>query len=105
MPYTATDYKHIVLNEHQVPILEGSTMKVIEIVMAQRAYGWTPEEIHINHRNLSMSQIYGALSYYWDHKPELDASIDADLQAAKTMQAEAGESPFVARLKAQGLLA
>ena len=39
-----------------------------------------------------------------DHKPELDATIDADLQAAKAMQAEAGESPFVARLKAQGLL-
>jgi uncharacterized protein (DUF433 family) len=104
MLYTATDYKHIVLNEHQVPILEGSTMKVIEIVMAQRAYGWTPEEIHINHRNLSMGQIYGALSYYWDHKPELDAAIDADLHAAKAMQAEVGESPFVVRLKAQGLL-
>jgi hypothetical protein len=50
MPYTSTDYKHVVLNEHQVPILEGSTMKVSKIVMAQRAYGWTLEEIHINHR-------------------------------------------------------
>lgn len=79
-------------------------MKVIEIAMAQRAYGWTPEEIHINHRHLTMSQIYGALSYYWDHKAELDAAIDADRQAAETMRREAGESPFVVRLKTQGLL-
>ncbi|ASC69878.1 hypothetical protein XM38_008080 [Halomicronema hongdechloris C2206] len=43
MPQTATDYKHIVLDENQVPLIEGSTLKVIEIVMAQRAYGWTPE--------------------------------------------------------------
>jgi uncharacterized protein (DUF433 family) len=30
--------------------------------MAQIAYGWTPEEIHINHRDLSMSQIHSALA-------------------------------------------
>ncbi|ASC69880.1 hypothetical protein XM38_008100 [Halomicronema hongdechloris C2206] len=51
-----------------------------------------------------MSQIYGALSYYWDHKADLDAAIEADLQEAEAMRLEAGESPFVARLKAQGLL-
>ncbi len=48
-------------------------MKVVEIVEAQRAYGWCPEEIHLQHRYLSTSQIHAALTYYWDHQPELDA--------------------------------
>ncbi len=104
MTLTATAYKHIVLNERNVPIVAGSTMKVVEIVMAQMAYGWTPEEIHINHPYLSMSQIHAALSYYWDHKPELDADIQRREEYVKQAEQEAGESPFVARLKAQGIL-
>lgn len=104
MTLTATEYKHIQLNENNVPIVAGSTMKVVEIVMAQMAYGWTPEEIHINHRYLSMSQILSALAYYWDHKAEIDQAIEEDLQFVEKMRQEAGESPFVARLKAQGIL-
>jgi uncharacterized protein (DUF433 family) len=64
---TPTEYPHIVLNADNIPLVAGTTLKVVEIVMAQRAYGWTPEEFQINHRNLSMSQIYSALAYYW-HK-------------------------------------
>ncbi len=104
MSLTATEYKHIQLDENKVPIVAGSTMKVIEIVMAQMAYGWTPEEIHINHRYLSMSQILSALAYYWDHKAELDADIQRREEYVKKAEQEAGESPFVARLKAQGIL-
>ncbi len=51
--------------------------------MAQIAYGWTPEEIHINHRDLSMSQIHSALAYYWEHREELDQAIQADLEFAQ----------------------
>lgn len=104
MAFIATEFKHIVLDDRKVPFIEGTTMKVIEVVMAQRAYGWTPEEIHINHRYLSMSQIYAALAYYWENKSELDRAILEDLQLAERMRQEAGESPFVARLKAQGIL-
>lgn len=53
-----TQYPHIVVTPQNVPVIEGTTMKVIEVVLAQRSYGWTAEEIQINHRYLSMSQIY-----------------------------------------------
>ncbi|UBF26328.1 DUF433 domain-containing protein [Kovacikia minuta CCNUW1] len=104
MAPTATEYKHIQLDDRNRPIIAGTTMKVIEVVMAQQAYGWTPEEIHINHRYLSMSQIHSALAYYWDYKSEIDAAIQEDFQCAEKLRLEAGESPFVARLKAQGIL-
>jgi len=104
MVATQTEYKHILLDEQARPIIEGTTMKVIEVVMAQIAHGWTPEETKINHRYLSMSQIHAALAYYWDHKTDLDAAIAADYQDAEAIRQSTGESPFVSRLKAQGIL-
>ncbi|MEM1369542.1 MAG: DUF433 domain-containing protein [Cyanobacteria bacterium P01_H01_bin.15] len=101
---TPTEYPHIGLTQEQVPLIEGTTLKVVELVMAQRAYGWTPEEMQINHRNLSMGQIYAALAYYWDHRSTLDADIQHREHYVKQLEQENQDSPFVSRLKAQGLL-
>lgn len=101
---TPTEYPHIVLTQEQVPVIEGTTLKVVELVMAQRAHGWTPEEIQINHRNVSMSQIYAALAYYWDHHSTLDADIQRRENYVKQLEQENQDSPFVSRLKSQGLL-
>ena len=46
MNYLAPDYKHIQLDENQVPIIEGSTMKVVELITSHLTYGWSPEELH-----------------------------------------------------------
>lgn len=101
---TPTEYPHIVLTQDQVALIEGTTLKVVELVMAQRAYGWTPEEIQINHRYLSMSQIYAALAYYWDHRSTLEADIQRRENYVKQFEQQDQDSPFVSRLKAQGLL-
>jgi len=58
MTLTKTEHKYVELDERNVPIIAGTTMKVVELVMAHRAYGWSPEEIHLNHRYLTMSQIH-----------------------------------------------
>jgi hypothetical protein len=46
MTSIATAYKHIHLDDLQIPIVAGNTMKVVELLIAQKAYGWSPEEIH-----------------------------------------------------------
>lgn len=104
MTHIATEYTHIQLNDKNVPIIAGTTLKVVEMITAQQAYGWSPEEIHFQHPYLSMSQIHSALAYYWDHKSELDADIEARFQYAETLRQQAGESPFVQRMKAEGRL-
>ena len=101
---TPTEYPHIGLNQNNVPIILGTTLKVVELVMAQRAYGWTPEELQINHRHLSMGQIYAALAYYWDHRDRLDEDIQRRDTYVADLEQQAQDSPFVARLRAQGLL-
>ena len=104
MTLTKTEYKYVELNQDNVPIIAGTTMKVVELVEAQIAYSWSPAELHLNHRYLTMSQILSALAYYWDHKAELDTEIKRREDYIKQAEIEAGESPFAARLRAQGLL-
>ena len=99
-----TDYKHIQLDQRGIPKIAGSTMKVIELVMAHLSLGWTAEEIHVNHPDLSLSQIYSALAYYWENKQELDRAIQADLKFAQILRKNTSQSLFVNRLKRQNIL-
>jgi len=101
---TTTSYEHIYLDKKGVPTIAGTTMKVVELVMAQKAYGWSPEELHFQHPYLTMSQIHSALAYYWEHKDELDADIERRLAYAEQSRQEAGPSPLATRLREQGLL-
>jgi uncharacterized protein (DUF433 family) len=92
MAFTTTEYKYIQLDERNVPIIAGTTMKVVELITSVKAYGWTPEELHANYPHVSLSKIHSALAYYWDHKEELDADIERRYQFAEQLRREAGES-------------
>ena len=104
MPLTATEYKYVELDEKNVPIIAGTTMKVIELVQAHIAYGWSPAELHLNHRYLTMSQIHSAFAYYWDRKQELDADMQRRFEYAEKLRLEAGESQAAKKLCAQGII-
>jgi uncharacterized protein (DUF433 family) len=95
----ATAYQHIVLDAAGVPYIANTTLKVVEIMEAQRAYGWSPEEYHLNHRYLTMGQIHSALAYYWDHQSELDAMLEDREQLTLRAEQSVGESPLRQRLR------
>ena len=93
-------YPHVELDAAGVPFLAGTTMKVAELVMAQRAHGWSPEEIHFQHPYLSLSQIHSALAYYWDHRSEIDRDIERRSALAEQARRDAGPSPLAEKLRA-----
>lgn len=97
-----THYEHILVNEDQVPIIAGTTMKVIELVLDHLAYGWSPEELHFQHPYLTMGQIHSALAYYWDHKAELEKDIERRLQLVDQVQQTTKLTPLAERLKCKG---
>lgn len=101
---TRMAYEHVQIDAHGIPIISGTTMKVVELVMAQMAYGWSPEELHFQHPYLTLGQIHSALAYYWDHKEELDADIERRSQYAEEARRKAGSSPLAAKLRTRGLL-
>jgi uncharacterized protein (DUF433 family) len=100
----STEYKYITLGDRGIPQIAGTTMKVVELVTAHLTYSWSPAELHSQYPHITLSQIYSALSYYWDHQAEIDADIDRRLTLAKQQQEVAAPSPMLTRLKAQGLL-
>jgi len=77
-----TEYPHIILDENEVPTIEGTSMKVAELVIEHIAYGWSPEELH------------------------LEKEISRRLKRVEELrkQAEKSPSPLVHRLKVQGRL-
>ncbi|MBI3599739.1 MAG: DUF433 domain-containing protein [Nitrospinae bacterium] len=102
MSLVETKYEHITFNEKGVPIITGTTMKVIELITEKIAYGWSPEEIHFQHPYLTMGQIYSALAYYYDNEDELNKDIEHRLQTTKQYRSE--KTPLRERLKNLGLL-
>ena len=97
-------YKHIVLDEAQAPIIAGTNMKVVELVLEKTAYGWSAEELHFQHPYLTLGQIHSALAYYWDHQEELDRDIERRLEFVDEIQRTLAPLPLVARLRAKGLI-
>ena len=104
-PETITSYEHVQIDTQGAPIIAGTNMKVVELVMAQMAHGWSPEELHFQHPYLSLGQIHSTLAYYWDHKDELDADIERRRQYAEEERRKSGPSPLAEKLREEGLLA
>ena len=73
-------------------------MKVVELVMAKMAHGWSAEELHLQYPHLTLGQIHSALAYYWDHKDELDADIERRSDLATDARDQAGRSPLADKL-------
>lgn len=96
-PGTSTRYPHIDTSA-SVPVIAGSTMKVVELVMAQRAHGWSPEELHFQFPHLSMAEIHAALGFYWDHRGELDDDIDRRKQVVDELRPTLESAALARRL-------
>ncbi|MGH9759727.1 MAG: DUF433 domain-containing protein [Blastocatellia bacterium] len=104
MSSLATGYEHRSTSEDGVPVIEGTGTKVIELVLETQAYGWSPEDLHLQHPYLSLGQIYSALAYYWDHKEALDSDIERRLENADDVRRRLGQAPLVDKLRAKGLI-
>lgn len=99
-----TKYEHVALDANRVPVIVGTNMKVIEMVLEKTAYGWSPEELYFQHPHLTLGQIYSALAYYWDHQEELDRDIERRLAFVNEVRKTEGQTPLAARLKSKGLI-
>jgi uncharacterized protein (DUF433 family) len=96
---------HIRVDDRGVAWIDDTNTKVVEVALDLIAHGWSPEEIHFQHRHLSLGQIHAALGFYYDHQSELDACIQQSAREAERVRAAAGESPVYKRLREAGELA
>jgi uncharacterized protein (DUF433 family) len=102
MPTTSTAHIHV--DSRGVAWIDDTNIKVVEVVLDKRAYGWSPEEIHEQHPDLSLAQIHAAFAYYYDHQHAIDAYIEQQLKWVEAMSSQVGDSPVRQRLRALGKL-
>lgn len=72
-----TLYQHIVSTPSVLggkPRIEGHRISVQNIVIWHEHLGYSVDEIAADY-NLTLSEIYSALAYYYDHKDEIDKTI------------------------------
>ncbi|MCX9010282.1 MAG: DUF433 domain-containing protein [Candidatus Methanoperedens sp.] len=70
-PYITTDPK---INKGS-PIIAGTRIRVLDIIIEYEYLGLTPDEIINAHTHLILPQVHDALSFYYEHREELDAEI------------------------------
>jgi uncharacterized protein (DUF433 family) len=97
-------YPHIIINPDGVPVITGTTTKVIEIVQDHLAHHWHAEDIHKQYPYLSMSQIHAALTYYYDHQQDMDQDIDRRWRQVMAIKANRGDNTIRDKLRQLGHL-
>jgi len=67
------------------PYIVGTTIEVSVIAIAKIVLGKNAEEIAADY-DLSLAQVYTALAYYYEHKTEIDATIDDRRKLAQKLK-------------------
>ena len=67
-PYVSMDKK---VRQGQ-PVISGTGIRVLDIAIRYEVMGMTPEDILVSFPHLTLSQIHDALTFYYDHKFEMD---------------------------------
>jgi uncharacterized protein (DUF433 family) len=93
---------HIQVDDRSVARIAGSRIKVMHLVMEVMANGYTPEQLHEQFPHLRIAQIYAALTYYHDHKDEVDRQVEESIQLVDRLRAQAEETPLHKRLREAG---
>src|SRR5947209_13070203 len=93
-------YPHLWFDDRGRPWIDDTNTKVIEVVCDHTGWGLSADEIQEGYPYLSLAQVHAALAYYYDHKAEFDAEIEAQLERIDKLKAQAdANSPFLKRMR------
>jgi len=99
MSPTTHAYEHLDCSDPERPLIAGKGFKVIHLIREHVAYGWSAEELALNHPQLTLGEVYAALAYYADHREKLDGEIAATEKEAIRMHTEPRHRAVSSRLK------
>ena len=63
--------------------------------------GWSAEEIVRRYPYLSLAEVHAALTYYHDHREEIDREIEGEAAEVERLRRSVPESPLLRRLRAR----
>jgi uncharacterized protein (DUF433 family) len=86
-------WPHVRVDARGVAWIDDTSVKVVEVALAHRAWGWSAELIHENLPHLSRAQVYAALAFYFEHQAALDRQVADDLARADAMASSHAQGP------------
>ncbi len=95
---TAVFATQIDLDGRGIAWIGGTKVKVTEVVLDKVANGWSPEEIHFQHPNLSLAQIHAALTYYYENQSRLDDQIRHGLEESGRLVSQFSDAVLRSKL-------
>ena len=101
----AVRYPHIEKLEGSPARLERMPrIRVAQIVMDYLNSGLSADEICIHYSHLKLAEVHSALAYYFDHQEEIDGELEEEQKLIEEWRKNTPPSPFMLRMKAQGLM-
>ena len=71
-----------------VPVISGTGVRVMDIVIRYEIMGQSPEDIIVALPQINLPQVHDALSYYYEHKNEIDSAWKAAVKDTEGMKKE-----------------
>lgn len=67
--------------------IAGHRVRVMDIVIWHEKRGLTADEILALFPSLTLSDVYAALAYYFDHREEIEADLEREREATAELKA------------------
>jgi uncharacterized protein (DUF433 family) len=97
-----------VIREH-IEIVEGASgpkariaghrVRVLDIAVLHEKFGLSADEIVEQLPTITLADVYAALTYYWDHRNEIEAAIDEEDAFAEQLRRAEGPGPLAEKLR------
>lgn len=68
------------------PVIASTGIRVLDIAVRYEIMGMAPEDIIIAFPHLTLSQVHDALSYYYEHKHDIDKTWKDALKKVETLK-------------------
>jgi hypothetical protein len=102
---TIASYPHIVKETGSPARLESHPRtRVAMIVMDYLGRGLAPEEIVRHYPYLTLAEVHSAMTYYHDHRDEIDSEIQSELNQLQDSADANSRSAIWQKLKANGVI-
>ena len=86
----ANEYAHLIEIDN-CPYIKDTRYKVQDIALNYLAYGWSPDEMHRQHPDLTKAKICSAMAYYYDNQEDLDQQILDEEEEIKKLRSQSSQ--------------
>ncbi len=76
--------------------IAGTRIRVQDIAVSHEFHAMSPEQIVREFPHLTLGQVHAALAYFFDHRAEIQAELDADAAYAESMREHFQKTSLIA---------